>query len=208
MHLIYTLPGSKEPGPQTGPAGAAMVDEQLQEALRENARLTERFLAAEQQVSDLANLYVAVNSLHGATEPPAVIAAVCEIVANLVGSEELALFETEPRSGHIRLVAASGVDAALFDALEVGRGVIGGVAESGRPFVRREGGNGTPGTESSITACLPLRVRTAVAGVLVIFRLLPHKGTLEERDLDLFDALSAHVAPALLFSRFQNGVRA
>ena len=81
MHLIYTLPGSKEPGPQTGPAGAAMVDEQLQEALRENARLTERFLAAEQQVSDLANLYVAVNSLHGATEPPAVIAAVCEIAA-------------------------------------------------------------------------------------------------------------------------------
>lgn len=208
MHLIYTLPGFKEPGAQTGAAGGALAEEQLQEALRENARLTDRFLAAEQQVSDLANLYVAVNSLHGATEPPAVIAAVGEIVANLVGSEELALFETEPRSGHIRLIAASGVDAALFDALEVGEGVIGRVAESGRPFVRREGGNGTPGTESSITACLPLRVRTSVAGVLAIFRLLPHKGALEERDLDLFDALTAHVAPALLFSRFQSGVRA
>ena len=70
---------------------------ELDDALRENARLTERYLAAEQQVSDLANLYVAVNSLHGATEPPRVVAALREIVANLVGSEEFALFESEDR---------------------------------------------------------------------------------------------------------------
>jgi hypothetical protein len=184
------------------------AEEQLDEALRENARLTERFLAAEQQVSDLANLYVAMNSLHGATGPPAVVAAVREIVANLVGSEEFALFETEPRDGHIRLVASSGVDATPFRALDAGDGVIGRVAESGRAFIRREGGSGAPGTDGSITACLPLRVRASVAGVLAIFRLLPHKGTLEDGDLDLFEVLSAHVAPALLFSRMYNGARA
>ena len=192
----------------TGLGLIATMDEQLQEALRENTRLTDRFLAAEQQVSDLANLYVAVNSLHGATEPPAVVSAVREIVANLVGSEEFALFETEPRSGLIRLIAASGVDTGPFAAVEVGDGIIGRVAESGRPFIRREGGTGVPGTDASITACLPLRARTSVAGVLAIFRLLPHKGTLEDGDLDLFDALTAHVAPALLFSRFYHGARA
>ena len=58
MHLIY--------------------EDQLQEALRENARLTERSLAVEQQVTDLASLYVAVNSLHAATEPSGVLAALRE----------------------------------------------------------------------------------------------------------------------------------
>jgi len=181
------------------------VADALREALRENERLTDRSLAAEQQVGDLATLYAAVNSLHGATDPHAVVATVCEIVANLVGSEEMALFESDARNEHIKLVATCGVAASRFDSLEVGTGVIGAVAETGRPFVRQEGGTGDPGSDASITACLPLRIGTSVAGVLAIFRLLPHKGTLEKGDRDLFEVLSAHVAPALLFARVYNG---
>jgi hypothetical protein len=194
--------------PLIDPSTSLGTGEQLEEALRENARLTERYLAAEQQVSDLANLYVAVNSLHGATEPADVIAALREIVANLVGSEEFALFETEPRSGHIRLVAASGVAAFRFETVEIGNGIIGTVAETGRPYVRRQGGDGQSGSDESITACLPLRIGTSVSGVLAIFHLLPHKGALEDPDVDLFELLSAHVAPALLFSRIYTGGRA
>jgi hypothetical protein len=169
---------------------------ELDDALRENARLTERYLAAEQQVSDLANLYVAVNSLHGATEPQRV---------NLVGSEEFALFESDERHGHIRLVAASGVAAFRFEAVEIGSGIIGTVAETGRPYVCRQGGSGQSGSDESITACLPLRIGTSVTGVLAIFHLLPHKGVLEDPDLDLFELLSAHVAPALQFARLYSG---
>lgn len=194
--------------PIADPSTSSGTSEQLQEARRENARLTDRYLAAEQQVSDLANLYVAVNSLHGATESAAVIAALREIVANLVGSEEFALFESDGRHGHIRLVAASGVAAFRFETVEMGHGIIGTVAESGRPYVRRQGGNGQSGSDESITACLPLRIGTSVSGVLAIFHLLPHKGALEDPDLDLFELLSAHVAPALLFARLYNGGRA
>jgi len=182
-------------------------EEQLQEALRENARLTERSLAVEQQVTDLASLYVAVNSLHAATEPSGVLAALREIVANLVGSEEFALFDSDARNGHIRLVAASGVAAFRFEAIEIGSGIIGTVAETGRSYVRREGGSGQSGSDESITACLPLRIGTAVTGVLAIFHLLPHKGALEDPDLDLFEVLSAHLAPALQFARFYHGGR-
>lgn len=185
----------------------SVEEEQLQEALRENARLTERSLAAEQQVSDLANLYVAVNSLHGATEPAGVMDALREIVANLLGSEEFALFETDARNGHIRLVATSGVAAFRFEAVEIGSGIIGTVAETGRPYVRREGGSGQSGSDESITACLPLRIGTSITGILAIFHLLPHKGALEGPDFDLFEALSAHVAPALQFARGYHGGR-
>ena len=193
--------------PVTSPSTSLGVNPELDDALRENARLTERYLAAEQQVSDLANLYVAVNSLHGATEPPRVVAALREIVANLVGSEEFALFESDARHGQIRLVAASGVAAFRFEAVEIGSGIIGTVAETGRPYVCRQGGSGQSGSDESITACLPLRIGTSVTGVLAIFHLLPHKSVLEDPDLDLFELLSAHVAPALLFARFYSGGR-
>lgn len=192
----------------TSPSTSIGAHEALAAALRENERLTERYLAAEQQVSDLAKLYVAVNSLHSATEPAAVLAAVREIVANLVGSEEFALFETEARHGHIRLVATSGVAAFRFEAVEIGCGIIGTVAETGRPYIRGQGGSGQSGSDESITACLPLRVGASVAGVLAIFHLLPHKNALEEADLDLFELLSAHAAPALFFSRLYGGGRA
>jgi chemotaxis protein CheD len=169
----------------------------LQEALRDIDRLSERLLGAEQHVGELANLLVAVNSLHGAADPAGVVAAVRDIVANLVGSEEFALFDVA--GSHARLVDSSGV---IGDTLaDVSTGIIGAVASTGKPFIRRAGGAGVPGSDASITACLPLRIRGSVVGVLAIFRLLPHKSLLEAGDLALFDLLSTHVASALLLSR-------
>ena len=193
--------------PDLSPASTPLATRELEDALRENARLTERYLAAEQQASDLAALYVAVNRLHSATDLPGLVAALAEIVANMVGSEEMALFETDPRHDHIRLIAAAGVAAFRFEALETGSGIIGTVADTGRPYVRQEGGDGQSGSDESITACLPLRIGTSVTGVLAIFHLLPHKGALEPADLDLFEVLSAHVAPALQFVRVYSGGR-
>ena len=176
----------------------------LQAALRDNDRLYERLLGAEQQVGHLANLLVALNSLHGAADPAGVFLAVREVVANLVGSEEFALFEVGP-GNRPRLLDASGV---ISDALgDPAAGIVGAVASSGKPFIRRAGGAGIPGSDASITACLPLRIRASVVGVLAIFRLLPHKSAVEDGDLALFDLLSTHVAWALLLSRPEGEAR-
>lgn len=176
----------------------------LQAALRDNDRLYERLLGAEQQVGQLANLLVALNSLHGAANPAGVFLAVREVVANLVGSEEFALFEVGP-GNRTQLLDASGV---VSDTLgDPGTGIVGAVASTGKPFIRRAGGAGVPGSDASITACLPLRVRGSVVGVLAIFRLLPHKAALEDGDLALFDLLSTHVASALLLSQAEDEAR-
>ena len=47
----------------------------------------------------------------------------------------------------------------------------------------------------------PLRRDGEIVGVLAVFRLLPHKGSLDAIDIDLFDVLAAHAASALLFTR-------
>lgn len=188
--------------------GATRTDmDQLEASLREGIRLLERSIAAEQQLSDQANLLVAVNTLHGAADAEGVVTAVREIVANLVGCEEFALFEIEPGGQAISLIAVSGVDEAPLFGLQMGRGIIGAVASTGKPFVRRAGGAGDPGSDESITACLPLRIHSSVVGVLAIFRLLPHKAAVEDNDLALFDVLSTHVASALVLARLHRESR-
>jgi GAF domain-containing protein len=183
----------------------AGADAALAAVLRENGQLAGLYLAAEQRIGDLANLFVAVNSIHGATDTAGVVVAVREIVANLVGSEEMAIFEAERGTGRLTLVAALGIDPAAVQDLRLGQGAVGEVAATGQPLIRREGGTGEPGTDGALTACLPLLVGSSVVGALAIYRLLPHKHALEQVDLDLFDLLSAHVGAALLFSRLYAG---
>jgi len=69
---------------------SAYTEEYVQGLLAENDRL--RLLVdglkaeSEAQVANLASLYVAVTSMHGALDRPSVLSSVQEIVTNLIGS--------------------------------------------------------------------------------------------------------------------------
>ena len=51
--------------------------------------------------------------------------------------------------------------------------------------------------DQALTACLPLKREGTVTGVLVLFRLLSHKGELQELDRELFRLLESHLANVL-----------
>jgi GAF domain-containing protein len=170
----------------------ALVDEN--QKLR--TLLSAQQIGGENQAVRLASLYVAVNSVHSATHPQAVLASVRDIVNTLVGSEEMALFEVDGE--RLRLVLCEGIDPGSYENARLGDGPIGTTATTGELFVRRDGdslaGHGP-------IACIPLKLGERVVAVLAIFRLLPQKSRLDSSDLDLFDALTAHVARALVFTR-------
>jgi len=70
----------------------------LHDMENENRRFVERFAALQTQNANLANLYVAGFRLHGSLDPAEVATVIQEIVANLIGCEEMALFElNDPR---------------------------------------------------------------------------------------------------------------
>lgn len=156
---------------------------------------------SEAQVSNLACLYVAVTSVHGALDRPAVLSSVQEIVTNLIGSEEMAIFETDAAHGRLTLLASTGIEPGPYQDIYIGEGAIGRAAATGARLVRQEGGSLTEDGDAALTACIPLRVAGRIVGVLAVFRLLPHKGRLDAIDIDLFDVLAAHAASALLFTR-------
>lgn len=58
----------------------------------ENERLAERQAAAEQRVGQLAQLHAALQQLHEAEDRDAVLTVIKEIIANLVGSESMAVY--------------------------------------------------------------------------------------------------------------------
>ncbi|HET8539324.1 MAG TPA: GAF domain-containing protein [Anaeromyxobacter sp.] len=179
-------------------AQAAAERDELREKLAaleaEHQRITDDYVAVQEKSTDLAQLYVALERLHGGLSRADTLAAIQEIVINLVGSEELAVFER--RAGALTLVHAFGVAPRVLDALPLDDGAIARAVEGGRPWFAGRDERSAPG-EEDLTAAIPLRAGDAVAGVLAIFRLLGHKPVLADADHAVFDLLGTHAALAL-----------
>lgn len=170
----------------------------LQEIRAESERRFAEYAKLEAVNANLANLYVASYQLHSTLRRDAVLGAIQEIIVNLIGSEEFAVFERDP-SGRFRRATSFGIDddESLADHERVAQATA-----SGETWVSAQHGD--------LTACIPLKVDAAVNGFIVIQRLLSHKSGLEPIDLELFDLLGTHAAMALYASsleeRFAGGV--
>ena len=171
---------------------------QMEGIKAETQAYSSRYAAVEQQNSNLANLYVASYRLHGTLDRSEVIAAIREIIANLVGSEEAALFEIDSDTKTLELVDAFGVDRDQCRSIPLGNGLIGLTARTGEILVVDPSqASGATGLESRLTACVPLKLDDTVTGVIAIFGLLPQKGGIEDLDRELFDLLATQAAFAL-----------
>ena len=66
--------------------------------------LAQQFVATELQHGDLASLYVASRRLQATLRKQEVLAAIREIVINLIGVEAMAVFENHPRTSTLSLI--------------------------------------------------------------------------------------------------------
>lgn len=164
----------------------------------EHRQFAEQYEKVEAQNSNLANLYVAGYRLHGTLDRQEVLTIIQEIIINLVGSEEVGIFELNPKGSALSLVASNGIDPARHRTIPLGSGLIGQTALTGETYVAGHSGDssGSP-EEADLTACIPLRLNDKVTGAIAIFRLLPQKAALEALDHELFDLLGTHAAMAL-----------
>ncbi len=185
--------------------------EQLQEHLngiqQENERFSADYVEIEHQNSNLANLYVASYRLHGTLDRQEVLVIIQEILVNLLGSEEIGIFELDPAKQELQLLASVGIDSARYQSISPDSGLIGRVSQSGQAFFTGQDGSGTDSAqEENLTACIPLKVDGEVTGVIVVFRLLQQKPGLEALDYELLDLLGTHAATALYCSKLHERV--
>jgi regulator of replication initiation timing len=172
--------------------------ERLSHIEEESRAFAARYVEVEQQNTNLANLYVASYQLHGTLDRERVLAAIKEIVINLIGSEELAVWELDRDYDGLVLIDSFGIDASRWAALPLDSpNIVSKVAASGETYVAG------PSThyDKNLIACIPLKLDEKVIGVIGIFSLLPQKNGLEAVDFELFDLLATHGATALQCTR-------
>lgn len=180
------------------------VQSLLEEITRLNQTLADfsaRYVDVEQQNTNLANLYVATYQLHGTLDRDRVLGAIKEVIINLIGSEELGIWEITGEE--LTLLDSFGIDARQWESVKLDGdgGLIGLVAETGQRYVAGEADLIGGGSQESLSACIPLKLDDTVIGVIGIFHLLPQKDGFEPIDLELFDLLCSHAATALYCTR-------
>jgi len=176
---------------------------QLDGAEQENRRYAEEHHQIETHNSNLANLYVASYQLHSSVDREAVLQTIQEIVINLIGSEEVAIFE-RGASNDFHLVSAFGVEGSRLLKFSLGDGPIGRTLAAGETFVNFYARGG----ENQLTACVPLKINGAIVGGILIFSLLEHKRELAPVDHELLELLAVHASTALYCATLHGQVNA
>jgi GAF domain-containing protein len=183
---------------------------ELAAILERHQRHTEEYVLVEEQNAKLANLYVATFRLHETADRAEVLTTIQEIIINLIGSEEHAVFGLGGDGASLGLLASMGIDRARFESIPGGRGILGRVLKTGEAFWARDGvaSHGATVEEEHLTVGVPLSLEGKVIGVIAIFRLLPQKGALDTADRELIELLATQAATALAFTELHAQRRA
>jgi len=115
------------------------------------------------------------------------------IVVNLIGSEEVAIFELHEPSNEFRLSSSFGLDTSNLEMFKAGSGPIGTRLMGGEVSVTDH----VAGGQDKLTACVPLKIGDRIIGAILVFRLLEHKQELQPVDHELFELLAVHASTAL-----------
>lgn len=168
----------------------------FQQVEAENKDFAQRYVEVEEQNESLANLYVASHRLHSTLDSSEVVECIKEILLNMVGSEDFGLFVVDDESEELVRSGYEGETAGGPEKARValGEGLEGVVALAGEPFFSEAAGEGP-------CACVPLKIKERVVGVIAIYTLLSHKKGFSELDHKLLELLAGHAASALISAK-------
>jgi hypothetical protein len=118
-----------------------------------------------------------------------------EIVANLLGCEEIGLFQSDGSGRRFSLRWSFGADLKNYDLVKA-------LGEAGWKKVMQgewqvQAGDGERSGGAKAQAYIPIRAAGRTVGILGILRLLPQKTAFDAHDLDLFKLLSEEAAKPL-----------
>ena len=172
------------------------LDRRFQQVEAENKDFAQRYVQVEAQNESLANLYVASHRLHSTLDSAEVVDCIKEILLNMIGSEDFGLLVIDDETNELIRAGYEGETAAQPDRARVtlGEGLEGIVALAGKPYFSECDGE-------EVCACVPLKIKERVVGLITIYSLLSHKRGLSALDHQLLELLAGHAASALISSK-------
>jgi hypothetical protein len=178
---------------------------QFSEHEEKTSRFTQRYVEVEDELANLANLYVATDQLHASLEPATVVRQIRELLAQLVGARVLAIYVADDAGKTLAAVASEGIDREALPRIKVGGGP-GDAPAGSAALIERVHLTGIPNvTEGSLgkasmdhpAAVIPMRIDDRALGVIVVYSVLPQKERFVSVDFELFKLLGPHAATAL-----------
>lgn len=155
----------------------------------------QRSRQVEQELNDLASLYVASYQLAATLSPRKVVKQICELVEQLVGGERFALYLVSKDGGQAVPIDSRGFRPEELRSLSLREGPIGDVCLTGTERVQENPSNRLEGVPLAI---VPLTVGGQTVAVIVLEELLPHKRSWASVDEELFRLLGTLGATALI----------
>ena len=144
-----------------------------------------------QDVGDQAKVYAARMRMQNALDQADALDGIREIAGNLIGTEEIAVFKVDKKRSELWLYWSFGVDPNKHAVLEVSREPKLKQVLSGKcAFRLRLSNENLLSTDDPVSALIPIRLDGAIVAVIVLFRLFPHKTTMEAVDHEICEVLS------------------
>lgn len=174
----------------------------FQQVEEENKDFAQRYIEVEEQNNNLANLYVASYQLHSTLDFQEVLHIVMEIIINLIGAEVFSIMLLDEKTNELMVLASEGYsDEVKFPKIRIGEGIIGGVAKSGESYYINQATKTYSVDFEHPLACIPLKIKENVIGVININKLLVQKDAFTAVDYELFSMLAGHAATAIFSSK-------
>jgi hypothetical protein len=158
------------------------------------SNLRDRCEDADEAKAHLARLTVASAQLHASTDPAESLRNLQDVLVNLIGSQEIAIWSLAADGCTLELRSSQGIKPERWRRVAVGEGPVGQAAASGVIVKPDQGDAGQP------TVVIPLRLGRRVVGVVALFRLLPHRSGLGPQDEDVFQLVAEQAAFVLYCS--------
>lgn len=155
----------------------------------------------------LKRLYAASAGIINAVEDGDVHAAIGEILGNLIGSEEVAIFHYHKAERRFACAWSTGLSEDLLEQLRCGTTIMRRTVDEGMTQFRELQINSRlEHSEQNLTASVVLKSSRQVVGVILIFGLLPQKSGLEWVDYELLKFLETYGAVAIQLQGLQKNV--
>ncbi|HEX2676356.1 MAG TPA: GAF domain-containing protein [Polyangiales bacterium] len=166
----------------------------LEQEQRTTKQTEARYRMLEQELNDLASLYVASFQLSNTLSVRRVLRHISELLEQLVGAQSFAIYVLSPDGKQAWPVSTRGNVPDAERTLPSSDARFGEACLSGTPEIR-DLQRATPGEPIAV---LPLNFDGEVVGVITIHELLGHKGSWALVDHELFKLVCAHGAVALI----------
>jgi hypothetical protein len=149
----------------------------------------------EQELNDLANLYVAGAQLQTTLSPRRILRHLSDTVGQLVGARRFVIYVVDPARGQVVPIAQDSLHGPLPDPIPLGDGVVGQACLTG---IARVSADPSTGSWERPAAVLPLMADGRAVGAVVVATLLQQKTSWARVDHELFKLLGAQAGVALI----------